>query len=68
MKQVESTWACLKGAFMSIYSSVSTGVYMIHSSKQSLFISKYIQILIYEYICIHTYIYVGGQQEVIICF
>lgn len=45
MKQVESTWACLKGAFMSIYSSVSTGVYMIHSSKQSLFISNWMPLL-----------------------
>lgn len=45
MKQVESTWACLKGAFMSIYSSVSTEVYMIHSSKQSLFISNWMPLL-----------------------
>lgn len=45
MKQVESTWACLKGAFMSIYSAVSTGVYMIHSSKQSLFISNWMPLL-----------------------
>lgn len=45
MKQVESTWTCLKGAFMSIYSSVSTGVYMIHSSKQSLFISNWMPLL-----------------------
>lgn len=45
MKQVESNWACLKGAFMSIYSSVSTGVYMIHSSKQSLFISNWMPLL-----------------------
>lgn len=45
MKQVESTWACLKGAFMSIYSSVSTGVYVIHSSKQSLFISNWMPLL-----------------------
>lgn len=45
MKQVESTWACLKGALMSIYSSISTGVYMIHSSKQSLFISNWMPLL-----------------------